>query len=135
VLCGEPPFRREQGVSVMYAHLSEAPPPLTLRRPELPAAVDAVIARALAKAPAERYASCRDFAAALRSALSPEAAKAEPGLAVIDTAKALRGQPALLGYLPTGLVPRQFSEPRGRTLLVTLQNSRELQAIKIAKLP
>ncbi len=79
MLCGEPPFRREQGVSVMYAHLSEAPPPLTLRRPELPAAVDGVMASALAKAPADRYASCREFAAALRSALSPDAAKIEPG--------------------------------------------------------
>ena len=79
MLCGEPPFRREQGVSVMYAHLSEVPPPLTLRRPELPPGVDAVMARALAKAPADRYASCREFAAALRSALSPPAAKIEPG--------------------------------------------------------
>jgi serine/threonine protein kinase len=79
MLCGEPPFRREQGVSVMYAHLSEVPPPLTLRRPELPAVVDAVLARALAKVPAERYASCREFAAALRSALSPATAKIEPG--------------------------------------------------------
>lgn len=79
MLCGEPPFRREQSVSVMYAHLSEVPPPLTLRRPELPSGVDAVMARALAKAPADRYASCREFAAALRSALSPDAAKIEPG--------------------------------------------------------
>ncbi|MGO8956038.1 MAG: serine/threonine-protein kinase [Streptosporangiaceae bacterium] len=75
MLCGEPPFRREQGVSVMYAHLSEAPPRLRLMRPELPAEVDVVMARALAKAPADRYASCREFAAALGAALGLAAAR------------------------------------------------------------
>ncbi len=79
MLCGEPPFRREQGVSVMYAHLSEVPPSLRLRRPELPAEIDAVMARALAKAPADRYATCREFAAAFRSALGLDIARPRPG--------------------------------------------------------
>ena len=70
MLCGEPPFRREQGVSVMYAHLSEPPPLVSARRPDLPAAVNEVLAKGLAKAPGDRYASCREFAAALRLALS-----------------------------------------------------------------
>ncbi len=66
MLCGEPPFRRDQGVSVMYAHLSEPPPPIRPRRPGLPPAIDEVMAKGLAKSPADRYASCRDFATALR---------------------------------------------------------------------
>ncbi len=65
MLCGEPPFRREQGVSVMYAHLSEPPPSARAHRPELPAEIDEVLAKAMAKAPDDRYANCRDFAAAL----------------------------------------------------------------------
>ena len=69
MLCGEPPFRRDQGVSVMYAHLSEPPPPIRPRRPELPPEIDRVMAKGLAKSPADRYASCREFAAALRQAL------------------------------------------------------------------
>jgi serine/threonine protein kinase/6-phosphogluconolactonase (cycloisomerase 2 family) len=69
LLCGEPPFHRADGLSVMYAQLSEPPPPLRLRRPDLPGRIDEVMAKALAKAPAERYDSCRDFAAALRQAL------------------------------------------------------------------
>jgi len=69
LLCGESPFRREDSLAVMYAQLNEAPPRITARRPDLPAAIDGVLARALAKAPADRYPSCRDFAAAMRTAL------------------------------------------------------------------
>jgi DNA-binding beta-propeller fold protein YncE len=71
LLAGEPPFRRRDSVAVMYAQLNEPPPPLSVRRPDLPAEADAVIGRALAKSAADRYASCRDFAAALRRALGP----------------------------------------------------------------
>ena len=51
------------------AHLSEPPPSVQARRPELPEAVDRVLARALAKVPEKRYESCREFADALRGAL------------------------------------------------------------------
>jgi hypothetical protein len=69
LLTGEVPFERDQGMAVLLAHLSEPPPSLCSRRPDLPAVSDQVLARALAKAPEERYASCRDFAEALREAL------------------------------------------------------------------
>jgi serine/threonine-protein kinase len=69
LLGGAPPFQREYAGAVIWAHMSERPPPLTSRRLEFPAAVDGVLARALAKAPEDRYASCREFAKALRAAL------------------------------------------------------------------
>ena len=69
LLTGAPPFHREEATAVMYAHLSEPPPPVTSRRAGLPPAVDQVIARALAKVPADRYASCQEFADALLQAL------------------------------------------------------------------
>ena len=43
--------------------------PVTSRRPDPPLAVDQVVARALAKMPADRYASCQQFADALLQAL------------------------------------------------------------------
>ena len=49
--------------------MSEPPPALTSRRPGLPPAVDGVLARALAKPPGDRFASCREFADSLREAL------------------------------------------------------------------
>jgi Protein kinase domain len=69
LLTGEAPFHGGNTIAVFTAHLYEPPPPLTARRPDLPAAADEVLARAMAKVPDQRYASCGDFAAALGDAL------------------------------------------------------------------
>jgi YVTN family beta-propeller protein len=68
-LTGEPPFARDQEVTVLYAHLEESPPRVTARRPELPDGIDDVIERALAKKPENRYARAGDLAAAARAVL------------------------------------------------------------------
>ena len=41
LLSGTPPFKRDGGLAVVWAKLSEPPPLLSQRRPDLPAAVDA----------------------------------------------------------------------------------------------
>src|SRR6202167_3151875 len=69
LLSGRPPFSQDEASAVLYAQLKEPPPRLAPRRGDLPAAVDDVLLRALAKAPEERYASCGEFADALRMAL------------------------------------------------------------------
>jgi WD40 repeat protein len=72
LLTGSTPFRRDDRqelMAVMYAQLSEPPPALSGRRPDLPSAADYVFARALAKAPDDRYRTCREFANALGAAL------------------------------------------------------------------
>jgi serine/threonine protein kinase len=69
MLSGEPPFTGDD-VAMLGGHLNLPAPALTSRLPGLPAAVDAVFARALAKDPARRYPSCREFSDALRGALS-----------------------------------------------------------------
>jgi len=72
LLSGSRPFEREELMAVLYAHLSAPPPRVTSSRPDLPGAVDQVLARALAKAPEDRYGSCGAFADALREALGVE---------------------------------------------------------------
>jgi hypothetical protein len=69
LLTGSLLFERDQPMAVLYAHLFEPPPRVTRRRPDLPAAVDQVLAKALAKAPEDRYGSCGAFSDALRQAL------------------------------------------------------------------
>jgi serine/threonine protein kinase len=65
LLSGAPLFPRDDATAVIWAHMSEKPPSLTSRRPGFPPAVDGVLARALAKAPGDRYDSCREFTDAL----------------------------------------------------------------------
>jgi serine/threonine protein kinase len=81
MLAGAPPFRRDQDVAVIWAQVSAPPPQLTDQRPDLPAAVDTVLAKALAKVPGDRYDTCLEFAGALRAAcaLSASSASSVPG--------------------------------------------------------
>jgi len=83
-LTGMAPFQRDTEVAVMHAHLLEPPPKVSDARPELPRAFDNVLATAMAKASAERYASCGELAIATRAAAldrAPSAARVETQLA------------------------------------------------------
>ena len=82
-LTASPPFAKETDVAVVHAHLLDPPPAVTAVRPELPAGLDDVVARALAKSADDRYATCGDLAADARAALggrrAPTIAPAKPG--------------------------------------------------------
>jgi serine/threonine protein kinase len=71
---GKPPFQRDDTMALMWAQLEAEPPRLTDRRPDLPPAVNQVIATAMGKWPDSRYPTCREFAAALAAACLPEPA-------------------------------------------------------------
>jgi serine/threonine protein kinase len=58
-LTGEVPFPRATDAAVMYAHVVDEPPSVSARRPELPAALDEVIATGMAKDPDDRPATAR----------------------------------------------------------------------------
>jgi serine/threonine protein kinase len=76
-MAGLTPFRRETEVAVLWAHMREEPPSVTEVRPELPGAVDLVIARAAAKDPANRYSSCRELMDELKEALAGDVGRTE----------------------------------------------------------
>ncbi len=68
-LAGRAPYVREHDAGTLLAHLHATPPSLCELCPELPRDVDAVIARALAKAPEARFASAGALADALAQAI------------------------------------------------------------------
>jgi len=82
VLTGERPFAGDNATTMMYRIIHTPPAPPRERNGSLPEAVDAVLLRAMAKDPAERYPSCSAFAEALARALgaAPAAAGEEPGV-------------------------------------------------------
>jgi serine/threonine protein kinase len=78
-LTGQLPFRRDDDAALLWAHLVEMPPPVTAIRPEIGGAVNAVVARAMAKDPADRYESCQELVRELESALDLPAPVSAPG--------------------------------------------------------
>jgi serine/threonine protein kinase len=68
MLSGRPPFTGEYDESGQLGQFSASPPALTRLRPDLPSAVDAVLAKALSVNPGHRYSNCRALAAALAEA-------------------------------------------------------------------
>ncbi|WP_455361844.1 serine/threonine-protein kinase [Streptomyces sp. SYSU K21746] len=74
-LTGKPPFQREEDMALLWAHQYDQPPALSEKRPGAAAALDAVLARALAKLPEDRYGSCLEFVAALRAVGAAPAGK------------------------------------------------------------
>ncbi|MFC9995601.1 serine/threonine-protein kinase [Nocardia sp. NPDC127526] len=69
LLTGAVPFPRDSTVAVMHAHMTVPPPRPSAARQGISAALDAVVARAMAKDPAARYDSCGELAEAARTAL------------------------------------------------------------------
>jgi DNA-binding beta-propeller fold protein YncE len=112
MLSGSPPFKRDQRLAVLWAQLSEPPPPVTARRPDLPPAVDQVLAKALAKSPDDRYSRCLDFAVALREACGqgavPGPGAAGPGQTVVGpSGSPSAGQPEPPSATPAAAGPAE----------------------------
>jgi serine/threonine-protein kinase len=60
LLAGEPPFKGTTAVEVALKHVTEQPPPLIERRPDLPADLCGMVHKMMAKNPIDRYQSARD---------------------------------------------------------------------------
>src|SRR5262249_49331482 len=75
-LTGDPAYDKASEVALMYAHLLEPPPAASAKRPDLPPDVDAVVAKGMAKSRDDRFATPRDLAVALRSAIGAPATSA-----------------------------------------------------------
>ena len=95
LIAGKVPFEGETPMTVVLEHIQSPPPSLAPLRPELPPAVDAVVQRALAKEPSERFASAGAVAQALEQAWAGgKATQVLPPSDIHDQATSLwRGAP------------------------------------------
>ena len=103
LLTGRRPFEADSPTAEAAAHVN-APVPSIARLTGLPLELDPVFARALAKDPARRFATCGELVAALRGAFA-EAAGSTRAFAVVQPVVArLRSWPLLVGLLALGAV-------------------------------
>ena len=70
LLTGEVPFSGDNFVAVAMRHVSEPPPSVLVHRPDCPVRLDLAIQRAMAKDPADRFASMDDLCAELEGCLA-----------------------------------------------------------------
>ncbi|MCU1641115.1 MAG: putative serine/threonine protein kinase [Nocardia sp.] len=102
LLIGAGPFDSPDPSELIRGHLQLLPPPVSLRRPGLTPAMDAVITKGMAKRPMDRFPSCTEFAKAARRALT-----ASPGQSIYPN------QPAPQPSSPPGYaaVPPPYAAP------------------------
>jgi serine/threonine protein kinase/tetratricopeptide (TPR) repeat protein len=86
-LTGAVPFQGETPASVLMKQVASAPPPALSLNPDLPPAIEAVLAKALAKDPNDRYQQGSDLALALQGVFGPVAT--EPAVAAPPEAAAV----------------------------------------------
>jgi eukaryotic-like serine/threonine-protein kinase len=65
MVTGEPPFTGGTGLAIMVSRLLDTPPPLRAVQPGVPASLEAVVARAMARDTADRFASAEELVSAL----------------------------------------------------------------------
>ena len=93
LLTGNAPYDNSNAAVVISQHLSAPPPLISQRRPDL-ADLDAVMAKVLAKDPADRYPNCSAFATALTGRPGGGAADTVAGNAAADTVAVAVAPPA-----------------------------------------
>ena len=124
VLTGRVPFERDSDHAKLWAHLVDEPPRPSTVRPGLPAALDAVVARALAKDPADRQQSAGDLGRAAQAAVGSdplprrETAATETVATVgqrngPDPGRGATTTPSPPALLPARVRPRRRGSPSG----------------------
>jgi YVTN family beta-propeller protein len=127
-LTGEPPFKRDSEAAIIFAHLEEEPPS--------PPGLEIVVARALAKAPEERYSSGAELVAAAREALGMDGPapwwRTPVIVSVIGAALALA---ALLAFLLARGGPGGPTEVKGSLVRIDPATNRVSARIPVGKDP
>jgi serine/threonine-protein kinase len=104
LLTGVVPFEGETAVAIAFKQVSAEPRPPSMVNPNVPAGLDGIVLRALAKDPARRFASADEFLAALA-----REREALPAAATAAAAAVLVGGPPAAGPVGAGAIPHHTS--------------------------
>jgi eukaryotic-like serine/threonine-protein kinase len=126
MLTGTVPFRGATPVAILYRHVREDPAPPRLLNPDVPAALEAVCLKALAKRPEDRYQTAVEMREDLERARAGGRVQAGRAAAPATAAMAttvlppLAGQPGYGGTVTAGRASRHAAPalPRRRRWLV-----------------
>lgn len=142
MLAGQPPFEAENSMGVAMKHIREEPIPIQHRNPRVPDSVATVIAHAMAKDPAERYADAGALAVALREVREwgeqvtgvqePVAPPPETGFDFLGMFLGLVALVAVLGLIP--LWRAVYREYVGTAAPVAIPQSRQATPTAQARL-
>jgi serine/threonine-protein kinase len=112
LLCGQPPFVGDNPVSVAYQHVREDPRPPSDSNRDVSPDVDAIVLKALAKNPVNRYQSAAEMRADLLRAAAGRPVMATPVLREDETVAMAAAQTRQIS--PTRQAPARVGDPRRR---------------------
>ncbi len=100
MVTGKPPFTGDSAMAVAYKHVQETPPPPSSLNADVPPRMDAVVMRALAKNPANRYQSAGEFRDDLMRVIAGQEVEATPLLPAGAGATQVISRPPSTAVLP-----------------------------------
>jgi serine/threonine protein kinase len=103
MLSGQPPYQADTPMSLALKHITEPPPDILQVNPSLPPAVAALIRKAMAKAPNERFSTAGELVAALR-----EVVEGRTPAFLIETAPTLSMPATMAVQRPSATAPKAF---------------------------
>jgi eukaryotic-like serine/threonine-protein kinase len=103
LLTGVVPFDGDTAVAIAFKQVSAQPPAPSTVNPAVPAALDEIVLRALAKDPAARYAGAEEFIAALRTVRARLPASTSSAISATEPTSAGSPGTAAHGTVPAGM--------------------------------
>jgi serine/threonine-protein kinase len=119
---GRPPFEGDSAMTVMFKHVNEPPPDISQFNADAPEALKAVIVKALAKEPGDRFQSCAEMAAALRAA-SP-AARPVPASTFVAESPAATAAPTSAAARPPASEQSTITSPSAAPTVTAVRPAR-----------
>ena len=130
LLAGQPPFAGRSAQQVIAAHLTETPESIARHRSNMPAALDQIVMKCLAKRPADRWQNASELVAALERLVTPGGGtmvtSALPPSVLSNKRRLLVGAVALAVVAAAWLVPRAMRRAGADNSALTIDHPSQL---------